>query len=100
MIHRDHPDTWYAVVERSPLIIGKKKAMPSSLPMPMPWSAGTPVKSCTWPIPEIDMIKTNQINVYDASRDAVQRETKILSNEIGDATKKLVMSIIRSRRNK
>ena len=86
MIHRDHPDCIIAVAQQSPLIIGIGQGDAFVSSDANAFAAHTR-EVLYLADSEIAVIKTNEINVYDASMDAVQRETKILSNEIGDATK-------------
>ncbi|HEV8052050.1 MAG TPA: glutamine--fructose-6-phosphate transaminase (isomerizing) [Parachlamydiaceae bacterium] len=86
LIHRDFPDCIIAVAQQSPLIIGKGQGDAFVSSDANAFAAHTR-EVLYLADSEIAVIKTNEINVYDASMDAVVRETKILSNEIADATK-------------
>lgn len=86
LIHRDHPDCIIAVAQQSPLIIGKGQGDAFVSSDANAFAAHTR-EVLYLADSEIAVVKTNEINVYDASMDAVKRETEVLSNEIGDATK-------------
>lgn len=86
LIHRDFPDCIIAVAQQSPLIIGKGQGDAFVSSDANAFAAHTR-EVLYLADSEIAVIKTNEVNVYDVSMDAVVRETKILNNEITDVTK-------------
>lgn len=86
IIHRDFPDCIIAVAHQSPLIIGIGKGDVFVSSDSNAFAAHTR-EVLFLADAEIAVIKANEINIYDASQEAIARETEMLNEAIEEVTK-------------